>query len=853
MPNTLFLKSITQINSNVLELEFSKMPLSVSSTGPNDALNILNYSILGPLSNTIDSVVTVSGNPFKFRINVKNGINSGEWTLRATNIQTSTGIELSTPTSLSFTVQNINTLTPVGLGATSQTPEDIIKAELGPALKGKNWNAFATAVGWGDTLLQELGQRAFNQLFLSTASGKYLDRKASDNGFNRPVNVGISDDVFRKLAIKVSAEKVTLQSFLQVLETFYGVDALHATSDSIAETFSLEDEDDLILEIDGRRSTIVFHQDDFTDINSIKSIEIASIINLFFRNLKTNAFAIPVKDHVLGVNFVRIYSGALGLRGSVRVLGGKAQNKLQFPSLINTTQSVGTTWQIDNSTSLPTLGANKARISFTIGTSPSLQLVRIGDIANIYGAPFNSANRGAFEITDVTTTYFEIINLNATVQGSVVQIDSNDILFFRPVLKTINNNLRTSYAAQGNTSYTDVFLAATTQAVNRAPFSASYLHLNDGIALNSTVSTSDATDLSRTSNVVTVTTSEDHGLFAGQLIYMVPSEPYFESGVKTVTSITNATTFTYSEVGIDATSTLSHDIYVNFRDANGLVTLTTDSEHNLATGQNIILDNVGPANDTSFTPFFELTDTGTLTAYDYTFATSLSDGVAFVCGGQDNGFPAVSHTDTYLFDEINNNTWTSGAFLNNARAKHDGVLLNNGRVMVCGGIDVIPLASTEIYDPTNDVWIISGEMNVARVAHSVALLNNGKVLTTGGGSLTAETYDSNTGQWTAVASASVDRSFYTLTKLGDGRVLAAGGFDGANSLNTAEIYNPINDTWTTTPTMNYVRYGHRAIFLPELGTSGKVMVTGGLDDLGDPNNIVLIAPIQYPFLPRSTL
>ena len=64
---------------------------------------------------------------------------------------------------------------------------------------------------------------------------------------------------------------------------------------------------------------------------------------------------------------------------------------------------------------------------------------------------------------------------------------------------------------------------------------------------------------------------------------------------------------------------------------------------------------------------------------------------------------------------------------------------------------------------------------------------------------------------------------HTATLLADGRVLVTGGFNGGQ-LSSAEIYDPVAETWSATAgPMTVARYHHLASLLP----SGKVLVTGG--------------------------
>jgi Kelch motif len=70
------------------------------------------------------------------------------------------------------------------------------------------------------------------------------------------------------------------------------------------------------------------------------------------------------------------------------------------------------------------------------------------------------------------------------------------------------------------------------------------------------------------------------------------------------------------------------------------------------------------------------------------------------------------------------------------------------------------------------------------------------------------------------------RRLATATLLPNGKVLIAGGFDGANTLSSTELYDPVSNTFATaasTPTMNAARFDATATLLP----NGKVLIAGG--------------------------
>lgn len=82
-----------------------------------------------------------------------------------------------------------------------------------------------------------------------------------------------------------------------------------------------------------------------------------------------------------------------------------------------------------------------------------------------------------------------------------------------------------------------------------------------------------------------------------------------------------------------------------------------------------------------------------------------------------------------------------------------------------------------------------------------------------------------TGRLTTTAAMHDARSDHTSTLLRDGRVLIAGGMvKNGVFLNSAELYDPVRNSFAVAGTMRSRRVEHTATFLP----NGKVLIAGGL-------------------------
>jgi len=214
-------------------------------------------------------------------------------------------------------------------------------------------------------------------------------------------------------------------------------------------------------------------------------------------------------------------------------------------------------------------------------------------------------------------------------------------------------------------------------------------------------------------------------------------------------------------------------------------------------------------------------------------------GIYSSTSGSAGAVVTVETTSVELF-EISSGDILEVSPLTHARKEHTSVLLNNGRVLIIGGLtdgteeapNVNSLDSTELYDPESDSWSLGAVMSQGRGLHTATTLPDGKILVTGGLNTarqplnSAELYDPTTDSWAPAASMSQARDGHTDTLLSDGRVLVVGGngISGGLSLTSAEIYDPSSNSWSSAGNMLDGRSHHTAIQLND----GKVLVAGGL-------------------------
>jgi Kelch motif protein/galactose oxidase-like protein len=179
-----------------------------------------------------------------------------------------------------------------------------------------------------------------------------------------------------------------------------------------------------------------------------------------------------------------------------------------------------------------------------------------------------------------------------------------------------------------------------------------------------------------------------------------------------------------------------------------------------------------------------------------------------------------------------------------------------GKVLITGGdkcngtLDICSSTDADVYNPVTDVFTFV-PMNESRMNHTATLLNDGTVLVAGGinvsaglnlgtvlggGALTtfsrsAEIFDPSSSTFTCVggpgtlsgcpATMTHTRAGHTATPLGDHTVLIAGGFTSfgrppfqmGTATNSAETYDPMAKTFTKTKPMHGPRGGHTAVLL----------------------------------------
>lgn len=179
----------------------------------------------------------------------------------------------------------------------------------------------------------------------------------------------------------------------------------------------------------------------------------------------------------------------------------------------------------------------------------------------------------------------------------------------------------------------------------------------------------------------------------------------------------------------------------------------------------------------------------------------------------------------------------TGTAMNHPRGSHTVTpLAGRPEALITGGHKgpgQTYLPTAEIYHRRTDEFrLIEAPMNVGRQGHAAARLRDGKVLIVGGSALntgadlqrSAEIFDPLSETFAVTGQMNQARERFTAIALGDGRVLVAGGFGGNGTpLRSAEVFDPATGRFERTGDMVVGRVYHTATSLGD----GRILFTGG--------------------------
>ena len=189
---------------------------------------------------------------------------------------------------------------------------------------------------------------------------------------------------------------------------------------------------------------------------------------------------------------------------------------------------------------------------------------------------------------------------------------------------------------------------------------------------------------------------------------------------------------------------------------------------------------------------------------------------------------------------------TTGSMIG-TRSFHASTLLNNGKVLVIGGMDAsgTALATAEVYDPVAGTFALtSNNMPNKAAGHAAVRLPDGNVLVVGGGNSSSQLYNAAANSWSPGGGGAGQRTNLTAVLLPTtGKVLIAGGSDNSGKAqNSALLYDPATGNFTATGNMTTAREFHSATVLVD----GRVLIAGGRSVTGARTTVLSSAEIYNP-------
>jgi len=237
-------------------------------------------------------------------------------------------------------------------------------------------------------------------------------------------------------------------------------------------------------------------------------------------------------------------------------------------------------------------------------------------------------------------------------------------------------------------------------------------------------------------------------------------------------------------------------------------------------------------------------------------AVRLLDGKVLIVGGYNGAYLSTAE----IYDPSTGEFDLVPAQMSVARHNPSVVLMSDGRVYISGGFNGNFLASADVFDPISLRFLSAPSMNHARDGHSTTLLDDGTILIVGGCANletnrkicdeyidVVEILDPDAG-YTELEGFNVPRAGHTASLLPDGRVLIAGGMDAVGFLASAEIYDPVDDSFTVIGDMGTARYEHTATTLAD----GRIFIAGGRADSAA-DGAEIFDPSNESFSPVSSV
>jgi hypothetical protein len=351
-----------------------------------------------------------------------------------------------------------------------QLPE--VDAETGKRLL---LPAIYKAINEQNSKFESLTLEAFRQLFLTTASGKYLIRLGAQEGFTVPQQSGLGVDAFRQIVpAVVSYPKQISDTIVRLMGIFYDKSLVSPSFIStVAEPFNFQDKDTLLIRTDRGDLSIGIFAAQVSDISNVKATEFAGIVNAS----QSDVFADTSYEKETSKTFIRLTSKTYGAGAFIQIVGGTAQNVLRYPPVVKTQNTTGTVWNVEKKDGVEWTDITK----FTwngVGDNPNVYLVKVGDFVTFRGleSPFD-VFVGTYIVEEVGYDYFIIRNERFLLtSASLVEPAPNTIVFTSNKKSTIIQNKEYCLVDESNEFAYSMFVSAVPSVVKRKLRGAGFVH-----------------------------------------------------------------------------------------------------------------------------------------------------------------------------------------------------------------------------------------------------------------------------------------------------------------------------------------------------------------------------------------
>lgn len=724
--------------SSAINFGPEQVALKYTRTPNSLALVAQNYSISGPGSFSVISVLPALDN-LSFYLILDKKLVSGTYTVTVSNVLSLLGATLQAPATASFSLI-VDSQFENPFASFSQKETGIIRKHLQSNFAGPIWDALIFALESSDETNRENARSAAKQLFLSSASGIYLKKLAVSLGVDAEVN--LDEETFRKYSILNASEKLTQGYARELLQIFFGKESSFAFVDSEKkEPFSFSELQNLKIQTETILGEIEVLPSDFQQPFRISSDEMASVLNRKFRKIN-----LPVISEVFEKG-VRLYSTTSGMRSSISVVGGSANNSFKFPKELNcyvgtVTAASGYVWTYSNQPD----GLVKITLITPINPLIDLSLLSVGDYVNITSTS-NLSIKGSFEIIK-TERIVVGVNLSQSffvkgqnISGSGLQLDNSAFTWFSPLKSDIFKGNRTVIVSQTKKNIVDIFVPATSENVNRDYTNGAYLNENGGLKV---------VGFTKKEKEDVLITTESPSLFqVGDLAYVegssLPSLPFvysspiqsFPNPQKQSVSYSDFTEIsqqpTSNHVGVQASKIgqTQNYLFVGGYVANGNVFSGESAaceKLNYTEGSVVTQQSVNGERQDSY--FFE-NKLNLAQARQNHIAVPLGEDKVLVAGGYQQT------TKTFLnSSEIYNGIgFSAGPNLPNGIAGHKAVLINGQLPFIVGGAERPGFATNKTFIYNGNVWSPSSNLNTSRCNFEVIKNSEDKIFVSGGQTL----------------------------------------------------------------------------------------------------------------------